>query len=99
MRYAKLARRIAVGMGGLGLLLGPELMHLGSVPAGTLLILAAALSWATGTIIIRRWPVDLPTTSFVGWQLLPGGIPVLLGAIIVDMAAMPTGAGQSRHCG
>jgi len=82
------ATGIALGMGGLGLLLGSELMILGSAPAGALLILAAALSWATGTIIIRRWPVDLPTTSFVGWQLLLGGIPVLLGAIILEQGRL-----------
>ena len=78
------AAGIVLGMSGLGLLLGSELIHVGSAPAGALLILAAALSWATGTIVIRRWPTDLPTTSFVAWQLTLGGIPVLLGAAILD---------------
>ncbi len=78
------AAGVALGMGGLALLLGPELMHLGTAPAGALFILGAAMSWATGTIIIRRWPVDLPTTSFVAWQLLLGGLPVLLGAAVLE---------------
>ena len=33
---------------------------------------------------MRRWPTDLPTTSFVAWQLTLGGIPVVLGAITLD---------------
>ncbi len=82
------AAGVALGMGGLALLLGPELMRLNSAPAGTLFILAAAMSWATGTIIMRRWPVDLPTTSFVAWQLLLGGLPVLLGAVILDQGRL-----------
>lgn len=82
------AAGVALGMGGLALLLGPELMSLGSAPAGALFILAAAMSWAAGTIIIRRWPVELPTTSFVAWQLSLGGLPVLLGAAVLDQGSL-----------
>lgn len=82
------AAGVALGMGGLALLLGSELVGLGAAPAGASLIIAAALSWATGTIIIRRWPVDLPTTSFVAWQLSLGGIPVLLGALMLDRTSL-----------
>jgi drug/metabolite transporter (DMT)-like permease len=82
------AAGVALGMSGLALLLGSELMHLGAAPAGALFIIGASLSWATGTIIIRRWPVDLPTTSFVAWQLSLGGLPVLLGAAILDSGSL-----------
>ena len=63
-------------------------MRLDAAPAGTLFILAAAMSWATGTIIMRHWPVDLPTTSFVAWQLLLGGLPVLLGAVVLEQGRL-----------
>jgi drug/metabolite transporter (DMT)-like permease len=75
---------VALGMGGLILLLGAELIRIGSSPAGALLILAAALSWATGTVIMKRWPTNLPTTSFVAWQLTLGGGPVMAGALSLD---------------
>lgn len=91
---ARKATGIALGTGGLALLLGPELLHLGAAPAGTLVTLAAAMSWASGTVIMKRWPTDLPTTSFVAWQLCLGGAPVVIGALIVDWGAwQPISAG------
>lgn len=78
------AAGLVFGIGGLTLLLGSELIRFGSAPVGASFIVAAALSWAIGTIIIRRWPTSLPTTSFTAWQLTLGGIPVLAGAMILD---------------
>jgi len=75
---------VALGMGGLAMLLGAELIQIGSAPVGALLILAAALCWATGTVMLKRWPTDLPTTSFVAWQLTLGGCPIVAGAVILD---------------
>jgi drug/metabolite transporter (DMT)-like permease len=81
------ARRIVglvLGMAGLALLLGAELAALHAAPIGALLVLGAALSWAIGTVLIKRYPTDLPTTSFVAWQLALGGLPVVIGALVMD---------------
>lgn len=46
----------------------------------TLGILAAALaacSMALGTLLIRRWQLDMPVFAFTGWQLLLGGLILL----------------------
>jgi probable blue pigment (indigoidine) exporter len=46
----------------------------------TLAILAAALaacSMALGTLLIRRWQLDMPVFAFTGWQLLLGGMILL----------------------
>lgn len=46
----------------------------------TLGILAAALaacSMALGTLLIRRWQLDMPVMAFTGWQLLLGGLLLL----------------------
>jgi len=75
---------VVLGMGALILLLGTELIQISASPAGAMLVLAAALSWATGTVIMKRWPTHLPTTSFVAWQLTLGGGPVMAGALILD---------------
>jgi probable blue pigment (indigoidine) exporter len=43
-------------------------------------ILAAALaacSMALGTLLIRRWQLDMPVFAFTGWQLLLGGMILL----------------------
>ena len=71
---------LALGMAGLALLLGQDLSHVGSAPTGALLMLGAAVSWAIGTVLIKRhdWR-GLPVMALSGWQLLLGGIPVVIG--------------------
>ncbi len=86
--HEKLTRRrlagIALGMGGLLLLLGSELASLEAAPLGALLIIGAALSWATGTTLTKKYRSALPTTSFTGWNLLLGGIPLGIGALLIE---------------
>lgn len=75
---------LALGLCGMLLLMGTELAALRSAPVGALLVLGAALSWAIGTVLMKRYPTTLPTTSFVAWQLAAGGLPVVLGALAFD---------------
>jgi drug/metabolite transporter (DMT)-like permease len=46
---------LALGMCGMALLLGDDFSHVQRSPAGTLFILGAAISWALGTVLLRRW--------------------------------------------
>ena len=81
------ARRIvgvALGMGAMLLLLSNELQAVRSAPTGTLLMLGGAFFWAFGTVLIKRFPVDMPVVAFTAWQLLLGGIPIYAGALAVD---------------
>ena len=75
---------VALGIAGLALLLGTEFATLRAAPVGALLVLGAAISWAIGTILLKRFPTTLPTTSFVAWQLALGGFPIALGATVID---------------
>ena len=75
---------VVLGMGAMALLLGAEFSQLRAAPTGALLIIGAAMSWATGTVIMKRFPTTLPTTSFVAWQLALGGLPVVVGALLLD---------------
>ena len=70
---------LALGLVGLGCLLVPELGRIGAAPWGVLFMLAAAASWAAGTVVVkaRRWGMD--TAALSGWQLVLGGVPVLVG--------------------
>jgi drug/metabolite transporter (DMT)-like permease len=82
------ARRIlgvGLGMGGMLLLLSVELRAVQAAPKGTLLMVAGAVSWAIGTVMIKRYPIDLPVTSLTAWQLLIGGIPIYAGALAFDL--------------
>ena len=78
---------LTLGMGGMGLLIGGELVGGSGLPAGALFVVSAALSWAVGTVLMKRFPISLPTTSFTAWQLLLGGAPIVAGALGLDWGA------------
>lgn len=85
------ARRVlgvGLGMGAMLLLLSNELQAVQAAPKGTLLMLAGALSWAIGTVLMKRYPVGLPVVSLTAWQLLLGGIPIFAGALAFDLDSL-----------
>ncbi len=81
-----LARALGLGLGmtGMAVLMGGEVMQVTAAPLGSLLMVAAALSWGAGTVLLKRYPVDLPTTSLTGWLMVVGGLPILAGALLFD---------------
>lgn len=81
-------RRRALGcvLGGAGLLLllGEEIQAVGRSPLGALLMIGAAVSWAIGTIMMKRWPVSLAPSVFTAWQLLISAPPIVLFALAFE---------------
>jgi len=75
---------LGIGLGGLALLIWPEIGAVGAAPLGAVFMLGAAISWATGTVLIKRTDWNTPTTVLTGWQLLLGGIPVVMGALFFE---------------
>ncbi|MCC6608569.1 MAG: EamA family transporter [Burkholderiales bacterium] len=75
---------MTIGLAGMLTLLGGEVHAVGRAPLGALLLVAAAITWALGTIMIKRWPVGLPVSSFTAWQMTIGGIPILATALFVE---------------
>lgn len=84
----KLTRRrllgVGLGMSGLALLLGDSLVAIGGAPGGAILIVTAAMTWSFGTMLMKKYPLSVPTTVFTGWNLLLGGVPIAIGALIMD---------------
>jgi drug/metabolite transporter (DMT)-like permease len=80
---AKLAG-LALGLGGLALLLRESFVSLGSAPLGSLLILGAAFSWALGAVLQKRFPVSLPAGPYTAWIMLLGGVPIFAGALLLE---------------
>ena len=72
---------LALGMAGLAILVGPDLGAIGHTPWGAVLMLGAATSWATGTVLMKRYTWTLPTAALAGWQLSLGAIPITIGAV------------------
>lgn len=69
---------VTLGMAGMLLLLGEHIVALRGAPLGILMILCAAVSWALGTLLLKRYPIALPPSVLTGWQMLVGGAPIVL---------------------
>ncbi len=77
---------LALGLAGLGVLIGPELSNLSAAPVGAFFMLAAAASWALGTVLFKRFDWDSPVSLLIGWQLFIGLLAILPGALILEPA-------------
>ena len=75
---------LALGMAGLALLLGESLVNLGGAPLGSLLVLGAALTWAFGTVLQKRYPVGMAAGPYTAWIMLLGGVPIFAGALLLE---------------
>lgn len=75
---------LALGIAALALLLGEDLMSLRAAPLGSMMVLGAALSWAFGTVLQKRYPVNLPVGPYTAWIMLLGGVPIFVGALLLE---------------
>lgn len=71
---------MALGMLGMVLLLGDDVRHFERTPIAALLILGAAVLWALGTVLLRKWSLPLPQNSLSGWMMLLGWLPIVIAA-------------------
>jgi drug/metabolite transporter (DMT)-like permease len=67
---------MALGMTGMAVLLGDDVRHLERTPEAALFILGAALMWAFGIVLVRKWRVPLPQNTLSGWMMLLGWLPL-----------------------
>jgi drug/metabolite transporter (DMT)-like permease len=79
---------LALGIAGL-LCLGLPLLRAGQFTPGLALALLAALSWALGTIVTKRFPVSAPALVIAAWQLLIGGAVAALGMLAFEGLPVP----------
>jgi drug/metabolite transporter (DMT)-like permease len=83
---------ILLGLCGVVVLLWPALcagLHLGRRElAGAGLVLLASISWAGGSIVSKRWHMDVDTYSTSGWQMLMAGlVNCLVGLLLGSFKA------------
>jgi drug/metabolite transporter (DMT)-like permease len=83
-----LSRRALVGMAGAGaavaLLVAHEVTALAGRPLGVLWMQVAAVSWALGTILMRRSTLKLPTEAITVWMMLLSSIGFWLVAAMLE---------------
>ena len=75
---------LALGVAGILLLLAGEITAVGRSPMGALLMILAAMSWAIGLVMIKRWPIALSLISFSAWQMAIAFVPIWLGAVLLE---------------
>ena len=75
---------LALGVLTLILLLGENVVGLGAAPLGSLLVLAAAVTWALGTVLQKRFPVSMPLGAYTAWIMLLGGVPIFVGTLVLE---------------
>jgi drug/metabolite transporter (DMT)-like permease len=78
--HEPLSKRKVVGMAlgvlGLGVLLGEDIRHLQRAPTAALFIVGAAISWAFGTVLLRKWKLPVPQNALSGWLMILGWMPL-----------------------
>jgi drug/metabolite transporter (DMT)-like permease len=75
---------LCIGLTGLAVLIGGDWEAMAAAPLGVLLVLAAALSWAIGTLMMKAWAVPMTAVPFVGWQMVIGGLPIFVLAPLLE---------------
>jgi drug/metabolite transporter (DMT)-like permease len=85
----RIVAALLFGMAGILLLLSGGLGEIGRAPWGVLAMVAGALSWASGTIYLKRivWP--LPVIVLAAWQLVLGALPMALVAGSTETLLIP----------
>jgi len=87
---------LALGVAGLAVLIGPDLVDLTEAPIGALCMLGASITWGTGTVFFKKYNWAASTTALAGWQLCFAGVPIAIGAFFFqappDWAAVSTKA-------
>lgn len=81
---------IALGLVGVCVLLWPDLNGHAGFGArqlfGSLLVLCASVSWATGSILAKRWQMPIDPYAASGWQMLFGG--AIAGSLALAMGQL-----------
>lgn len=87
LREPMTARKIAglvLGMAAIALLLANDLAAVGRSPLGATLMAGSAISWAIGTVMMRRHPVGLAPLPLTAWQTLIAAVPLTAAAMILE---------------
>ena len=74
---------LVLGMGGVGALLLPDMARIATAPVGAIAMLLAAMSWAAGTVVMKRFRWGCSVVALTGWLTVLGGLPIVVAAMVV----------------
>ena len=75
---------LVLGVSGMAVLIGEQISVVRAAPFGALMILGAAISWAIGTVLLRKWRLPIAQNTLSGWMMLLGWIPLAVLAPLFD---------------
>ncbi len=78
---------LALGLAGLGSLIGPEIAAAFEVPVGALFVLGSAASLAGGAVLTKACRWTIPTLTLVSWQTTIGGIAIVAVGLVAEPVA------------
>lgn len=75
---------LTMGVAGLAVLIGADLVVLKEAPIGALFMLVAAICWAFGTVLFKKFEWTSSVAALVGWQLFIGAAVITPGALLLE---------------
>ena len=75
---------LALGAAGMAVLIGEQIVVVRAAPYGAVMILIAAIFWAYGTVLLRKWKPQVSQNALSGWMMLVGWVPLALIAPFFD---------------
>ncbi len=79
---------LLLGIAGIFTLMSDSFAGIVQAPVGAACMVAAAMSWALGIVLIKRLPVTMPTIAMTGWMLLLSGIPIGVAAVALETSRL-----------
>ena len=78
---------LGLGVGGMFILLWPQLRHTGEIGHnelfGSIALIFGSLSWALGSVLSKRWKIKIDVFAAAGWEMaFAGAINVVLAVIL-----------------
>jgi drug/metabolite transporter (DMT)-like permease len=75
---------LALGIGGVAVLVSEDMGTLAAAPMGAVFMLASAVIWGLGTVLQKKanWPLN--ASSIAAWLIIIGGPPMTVIALIVE---------------
>ena len=77
-----------LGMAGIAILIGPDIVVFKTATLGAILMLIAAMFWGAGIVTIKYYKWTMPTIVLSCWSLIIGGAPLAVGAVFFERSAI-----------
>jgi drug/metabolite transporter (DMT)-like permease len=77
----------------MAVLLADDFTAIRGRPFGALMIIGAAIVWAIGTVMLRKFKPAIPQNTLTGWMMIVGWVPIVCVAPLLDprwLAQIPT---------